>query len=369
LEKIYNHALIRSLHKGDAKPSYIPVDKFVLALFDIVVTAGSDASTIKETLEELKSYQKNVPEALRAGLLTTIDELQKKADQTKDDPIKMSLLRKEIEAFAAQYTDYDIGPIYDAILHSFVPVAEEKVIEALKRGADTLTVDNIHLKHALDDIIIQAEMYAKAGESKLALTRSNAERWFNDTMDRASGWYKRTMQYWALTIGLLLGVIFNVDTVAIATRLWIQPTLRQSSVAAAEAYQLPENVQDGGQVISPLETIDRLQNSLAGLQLPIGWTFEALSAEQFNPATDRCTLFPQPRAEGQAGKDVYGIALNGTCKFWANPPRDWGILTKLVGFLITGIAAMQGAPFWFEILKKIVNVRATGVKPEEKAAK
>jgi hypothetical protein len=29
---------------------------------------------------------------------------------------------------------------------------------------------------------------------------------------------------------------------------------------------------------------------------------------------------------------------------------------------------MQGAPFWFEMLKKLVNVRSSGVKPEEKAA-
>jgi len=369
LEKIYGHALIQSLKKGDGKPSYIPVDKFVLALFDTVITAGSDASTIKKTLEELKSYEENVPEALQAGLLTTIDELEKKADQTRDDPIKMSKLRKEIEAFANQYTEYDIGPIYDAILHSFVPVAEEQVIQALKRGADTLTIDNIHLKHTLDDLIHQAEMYTKAGESKLVMVRANAEKWFTDTMDRASGWYKRTMHMWALTIGLVLAVIFNVDTVEIATRLWIQPTLRQSLVVAAEAYQLPEGAQGGGEVLSPTDTINRLQNSLAGLHLPIGWTFESLGPDIFNPATDRCTLFPQSRAEGQPGKDVFGVALNGACKRWANPPRDWGILTKLLGFLITGIAAMQGAPFWFDIIQKLVNVRSAGVKPEEKATK
>jgi len=35
---------------------------------------------------------------------------------------------------------------------------------------------------------------------------------------------------------------------------------------------------------------------------------------------------------------------------------------------MTGAAAAQGAPFWFDILKKLINVRSTGPKPEEKAA-
>jgi hypothetical protein len=40
-------------------------------------------------------------------------------------------------------------------------------------------------------------------------------------------------------------------------------------------------------------------------------------------------------------------------------------LTKILGMAITGAAAAQGAPFWFDILKKLVNVRSAGIKPEE----
>jgi len=102
------------------------------------------------------------------------------------------------------------------------------------------------------------------------------------------------------------------------------------------------------------------------LQLPIGWSFITLGPESFNPVTDHCTLFPKPSTTGQLGKDVYGLSINGTCKRWSNQPQGWGALTKILGFLITALAAMQGAPFWFEILKKLVNVRSTGIKPEEK---
>jgi hypothetical protein len=42
-----------------------------------------------------------------------------------------------------------------------------------------------------------------------------------------------------------------------------------------------------------------------------------------------------------------------------------GWIIKLVGILISGIAASPGASFWFDILKKIINVRLTGVNPSE----
>jgi len=40
---------------------------------------------------------------------------------------------------------------------------------------------------------------------------------------------------------------------------------------------------------------------------------------------------------------------------------DW--LVKLAGFVISAFAVMLGAPFWFDLLKKIVPVRMTGMKP------
>ncbi len=366
LEKIYSHPLVKSLRKGTGKPSYIPADIFVLALFDTVMTAGSDSSTINQALEKLKAYTELVPQELRVGLETGIAELQKKAGESKDDPIKLVRLRKEIESFTQQYTDYDLDPIFDTIVHSLLPVTEARALQALRRGADMLTVENVHLKQTLDDFIQQAETFIKEGENKLEMARAHAEKWFNDTMDRASGWYKRSMQVWALTIGICLAILLNVDTIEIATRLWIQPALRQSLVKAAEIYQLPAANQPGLPATNPVEIVNRMQSTLAGLQLPVGWTFESLGPGEFNPAADRCTLFLSSPTEAQVQKEVIGLPVNGTCKRWTNPPRGWGILTKLLGIAITGVAAMQGAPFWFEILKKIVNVRSSGAKPEEK---
>ena len=45
----------------------------------------------------------------------------------------------------------------------------------------------------------------------------------------------------------------------------------------------------------------------------------------------------------------------------------WGYIAavKIVGILLTTIAVSLGAPFWFDMLNKLVNLRSTGVKPKK----
>jgi hypothetical protein len=75
-----------------------------------------------------------------------------------------------------------------------------------------------------------------------------------------------------------------------------------------------------------------------------------------------CLVFPAQ--EGQ----VFGLWFNQRCYQIINAPRftdsaAW--LLKFLGILLTAVASSQGAPFWFDLLKKIVNVRLTGLNPSE----
>jgi hypothetical protein len=55
--------------------------------------------------------------------------------------------------------------------------------------------------------------------------------------------------------------------------------------------------------------------------------------------------------------------------------KTWHVLKntftgyRFVGFFITGLMLSLGAPFWFDLLKKLVSIRGDGVKPEEKKVK
>ncbi|AGZ41925.1 hypothetical protein [Actinoplanes friuliensis] len=42
--------------------------------------------------------------------------------------------------------------------------------------------------------------------------------------------------------------------------------------------------------------------------------------------------------------------------------RDW--LLKLLGLVLTAAAAALGAPFWFDLLNRLVNLRSTGKRPD-----
>jgi hypothetical protein len=372
LARIYQHPLIKTLSRTRGKPSYIPVDKFSLALFDVVMTAGTEASTIQSVLVKLQS---KLPETIQKTVEGGFDELVNMAIEYKDDPLKMAQLRQEIDKLSAKVTEahpninINLSEMFDALLQAEIPTNSNQALDQLKRGTANLIAYNPQLTATLESLIIQAETGTKKAEDIIASARSNTEEWFNNTMDRASGWYKRNAQVWSFSVGLVLAIILNIDTLYIAQTLWQQPALRQSIAATAQSYQLPAEGQgEDAQLSDAKEAIDELVSSLEGLDLPIGWQFEPLGAQYFDPRVDTCSIFVTGPKEDMQGSYVAGIPLSGQCIVWVNPPTGTGIVAKIFGILLTAVMVLQGAPFWFDILRKIVNVRSSGAKPEEKSA-
>ena len=106
------------------------------------------------------------------------------------------------------------------------------------------------------------------------------EKWFSDSMDRASGWYKRRTQVWLLGLGLAIAVGGHVDTIAIAQWLWSGDAARQAAMAAAQSYAGKNNPAPAAMPTDPqLKTyfadvasqIGDLDHQISDLQYPIGW--------------------------------------------------------------------------------------------------
>lgn len=159
----------------------------------------------------------------------------------------------------------------------------------------------------------------------LEKVRRNVEEWFDDTMDRVSGWYKRKAQGIALAVAAVLTIGLNVDTIAIVERLSVDPKVRAAVVAAAA--KTPEKSSTTRE--PSLTKIESLQNQLEQLKLPFGWSTHKPLEEQ----------------------------LPGANKYVA-----W--LMKIFGWLLTTVAVSLGAPFWFDVLNKVVNLRGVGRRPE-----
>jgi hypothetical protein len=165
------------------------------------------------------------------------------------------------------------------------------------------------------DALVTAATEAQGDIDKL---RSGIAAWFDDSMDRVAGVYKRYMQWITFAVGLALAVLLNVDTVTLAKSLWLDSALRGQAVELAQTVAKSQD--DIAQA-----TLVTLQQDLR--PLPVGWD----------------------QAKGRPDAD------------WYHSPM--AIFAKLIGWLITALAISLGAPFWFDLLSRFVSLRTTGNKP------
>lgn len=124
--------------------------------------------------------------------------------------------------------------------------------------------------------------------------------WFDSTMERLSGMYKRRQLLVSFLLALLLAILLNIDSIHLFQTLWQHPAL------AARIDAAPAGLNAA--------VVDQLW------ALPIGWR-----------------TFP--------------------------PLLDVGFALQASGWLISASTTLFGAPFWFDILQRAINLRSTGAKP------
>ena len=182
----------------------------------------------------------------------------------------------------------------------------------------------------------------RAGDDQQAF-QGYLEDWYNDAMDRVSGWYKQHVQNILLIVALLLSVAFNVDSIRVGKMLWIEPTLRQAITTAADTFIThPPPLTPPPPSASPdtpgqnlAETVAAFNQVSNALNLPVGWHRNL--------------------------PEYWNILRNPS---W-NLART--LLQSVVGWIITAAALSFGAPFWFDTLNRFMIVRGT-IKPREKSA-
>ncbi|MGC9523981.1 MAG: hypothetical protein ACP5D7_00405 [Limnospira sp.] len=163
-------------------------------------------------------------------------------------------------------------------------------------------------------------------------------KWFQQSMDRASGVFKRRVKGMILVLGFGLAVLLNVDTLNLATRLSLEPVLREQ-VSRNVDFVLSENAlseylncleraslepKDCQSLVSP-DFLNVAEWEL--LSLPLGWNSANLSY--------------------QFGEDFSSLK----------------VLRAILGWTLTAIAISMGSSFWFDLLNRLIDVRNTGNKP------
>jgi hypothetical protein len=167
-----------------------------------------------------------------------------------------------------------------------------------------------------------AEAVAEDEKRRALAIRSGLEQWFDDTMARASGAYKRWTKWWLFGVGLVIAIIANASAFHVADRLWSDPPTRSAVVNAAG--QVSQQTTTSDDIKDVAQATSRLQQ----LKLPIGW--DAVSRNAWNDLKD----------------------------YWSLRPY-----TLLLGWIVTGLLVTLGAPFWFNVLTQLASLRSTGAKP------
>jgi hypothetical protein len=151
--------------------------------------------------------------------------------------------------------------------------------------------------------------------------RRNVEQWYDDQMERVSGWYRKRIQRVLWILAFVVAFTLNADALQMAKRLWVEPSVRESLVSQAETA-----------TTQPAESTEPSQ-ALETLTVPLGWHFES------------------------ARDDPQGFPI------YQDPEMIWALLSKLIGLTLTAVAISFGAPFWFDTLSNFARLRSGGAPP------
>ncbi|MBK8562296.1 MAG: hypothetical protein IPN76_02870 [Saprospiraceae bacterium] len=174
------------------------------------------------------------------------------------------------------------------------------------------------------------EQFKEEGHTSVEAFKGRMQSWFDDIMSQSSGWYKRHLQFVTFFVGLGIAIVLNADSFQIYLHLTTNAANRQKLSALATSFAA-ENETVPNLTTPPTEP-------LTGAEIKKG-VQEFVNTPEFRTASNILGL-------GWSREDfLVGPAL-------------W--LRRLLGWFITALAVSLGAPFWFDVLKKIITIQSTG---------
>ena len=216
--------------------------------------------------------------------------------------------------------------------------------------------NNLQIGH-IDDFTINPETLASLTRQWMDASndidhfRLNLEEWFNNTMDRATGWYKKQTQLLLFLIGWVVAINFNVDAIAITKILANNEGVRKELVNLAVDQQ-----QKYAEVVKAQKD-SIITDQKTGQKTIIKYV--TLNEDQLGKITKslETDAFTTQRILGLGDRDK--LTNDVKIKYQSS------LLIANIGWLLTALAISLGAPFWFDMLNKVMMLRNAGDKPNE----
>jgi hypothetical protein len=323
-DKFFDHPLIKNY--GSSRlfplPSYIPTTNFSTVLLDVL---KQDFDSKVEIIADYKSKSSSAtdnPENVEQNLRNASDTIK---------------IKELLEYYGYHYFIKKANPTISIIDKDKCLIDE-----------DTFQILQMHLRNSIYDL--------KQFECKI-------EGWFDDSMNRVSGWYKRQTQLNLFIIGFVIAVIFNVDTIEIAGKLSTDKDARdklvQLATEAVDKYKDDPRVKkivtsNGTEVLATDKVSQHYNDSIFRIYQA---KVESVKSQLNEDVKKTNTIIA-------AGWGDYGGKKTDFGRIDYVLSSSFGSLRKILGFLILAFAVSLGSPFWFDLLNKLVKLRGSGKKED-----
>jgi hypothetical protein len=285
---------------------------FVYMLLAILCTAANEwiASLTRRRGETLR---RGITQLLEGQGIQGVTEHNGFLDAFYNHPLIQSLMHDD------KHPTYLSPRTFAAVVTDLLTLAKPGSINFSDLEAGGLALPDGQVKRSVLALM-------QRSNKQLEVAQNALEGWFNDSMDRVSGWYKRRTQIWTLVLAFILTVVANADTIQIVRKLWQGPAVRAAVVEQAKAR-----------------------------------------AAQPRPAAAPSDLSAANAPSQQVQLSDTEKEMLGDLIGWHGTIRDNLHWSTFIGWMLTTLALTLGAPFWFDFLNKFMNIRFAGRSPNEGA--
>lgn len=248
-------------------------------------------------------------------------------------------------------TDYTAGNIDQAII---------KAKTALPQS----------LQDVLNNIWTKVSAHIISPQERVIAFEQELELFYDNAMERATGWYKRKTMLRMIILGFILAVVMNIDTIKITNdALSDKDKLSKTVDNIANAVASIEH-RDSVYIFKNKDTVKVIQTIKIDTVLHYDSTNHTVKIDSVIKATITKTKELKTIYNNQGGYQMgYGSQAAFMDQWFYNGDDNlgkfFGFILKLIGVLLTAFAMQLGSNYWFDILNKTINIRAAGKKPGE----
>jgi hypothetical protein len=300
------------------------------------------------------------------------------------------------------------GQAKAAAQNAAIKVAAIKLLSALNRTSPAVTATVTAITARVPTLAVGTQAEATALIAQLSdaanVTLSNLERWFNSAQDRAQQWFAIHTRFWTVVASIVMAFVLQLDAFRLINQLSADSDLRSNLVSFSDTIRkqadqvftntaslaainqtalkrlkeaaLNAKEPEAAKIGEPPANLDTgaaaedwLKRQLGAADPKINdflkrfWELEqSISEQSFDNARTRFTEVTDAfsKTRFQLMPDPYAWPCEG---HWSWP------FQHLLGIVASAALLSLGAPFWFNTLKSLANLRPMLAKEIDKDPK